>query len=320
MNRSTNDNTPSESRKPLLLLDVDGVLNAFPDSDASSFTRRAIDGYPIHFHHEVRQMVSALDEAFEILWFTLWNHRAAIGIGPHVGLSDKDHLTTSWEQGWDAAYSAGCTVRTINEMVYAKTPLLPAQVGTDRHWVWIDDAHGATDHDYLVEAGFDPRRFRLVRTDPEVGLTWTDVNRALEFAQAVADGVELPADDSVDASATGTSAQGPGSTAGRVDAVTTDASTPPPDDRDDVDAVFRELMASFGDDGSEVCARCGGLMRQVVYGFPSSELFQDADKGEVVLGGCCIPSTPAQSRCTSCGHEVPRYRLGADLEGGITSE
>lgn len=267
MNQPTS-NTATGGRKPLLLLDVDGVLNAFPATWQTGYTRKAIDGYPIHFHHEVRQMVSALDKAFEIVWFTLWNHRAAPGIGPHVGLSDAVHLTTSWERGWDVAHAAGCTATRINQMMYARTPLLPELVGTERHWVWIDDAHSASDHEYLVEAGLDPRRFRLVRTDPEIGLTWEDVNRAMEFAQALADGVELPIDDSVDASATGTSAQGPGSTVGRVDAVTTDDSTPPQQDREDVDTLFRGLMARLGDDGTDVCTRCGGAMRPVVYGLP----------------------------------------------------
>ncbi len=311
MNQPTS-NTATGGRKPLLLLDVDGVLNAFPATWQTGYTRKAIDGYPIHFHHEVRQMVSALDKAFEIVWFTLWNHRAAPGIGPHVGLSDAVHLTTSWERGWDVAYAAGCTATRINQMMYAKTPLLPELVGTGRHWVWIDDAHSASDHEYLVDAGFDPRSFRLVRTDPEVGLTWTDVHRALEFAQA-ADGVEVPVEESVDAPAVGLNGQGPGSTVGRVDAITADDSASTPQDRHDVDDLFRELMARVGDDGSEVCPRCGAAMRPVVYGFPSSELFEDADKGEVILGGCCIPSSPAQSRCTNCGQEVPSYRSGADL-------
>ena len=80
MNEFTNDHAISHSSKPLLLLDVDGVLNAFPNSWTPGYTRHVIEGYPIHLHDEVAQMVSALDQAFEIVWFTLWNHRAAPGI------------------------------------------------------------------------------------------------------------------------------------------------------------------------------------------------------------------------------------------------
>ena len=61
MNEPTNNRATSESIWPLLLLDVDGVLNAFPDSWTPGYTRHVIEGYPIHFHDEVAQMVSALD-------------------------------------------------------------------------------------------------------------------------------------------------------------------------------------------------------------------------------------------------------------------
>lgn len=339
MNEPTNTDAISADTggsKPLLLLDVDGVIKAFPDSRTRDYTRRVIDGYPIHFHREVPQMVSALEQAFEIVWFTLWNHRAALGIGPHVGLSDADHRTTSWERGWDVAYAAGTSVRGINAIMYAKTPLLPELVSTERHWVWIDDAHSGFDREYLVHAGFDPRRFRLVRTNPETGLAWTDVDRALEFARAVVSGAELPIDDSVEDSSAGTStspAVGPGSTLGRATGATPDdgpssaaeveSDDVDPDDvdrvdrvavdRDDVDREFLDLMARLGDDGSDVCSYCGGEMRPVVYGLPSPELFEEADKGDVILGGCCIPSSPAQTRCIDCGHEAPRYVLRADL-------
>ena len=38
----------------------------------------------------------------------------------------------------------------------------------------------------------------------------------------------------------------------------------------------------------EVCAQCGGPVLPVLYGFPSKEGFDAADRGEVMLGGCVI--------------------------------
>ena len=78
-------------------------------------------------------------------------------------------------------------------------------------------------------------------------------------------------------------------------------------------------MARLGDDGSDVCSYCGGEMRPVVYGLPSPELFEEADKGDVILGGCCIPSSPAQTRCIDCGHEAratSSVRTCGDGDGG----
>ena len=37
-----------------------------------------------------------------------------------------------------------------------------------------------------------------------------------------------------------------------------------------------------------LCPRCGSASREVVFGLPGPELFEAADRGEVVLGGCMI--------------------------------
>lgn len=36
------------------------------------------------------------------------------------------------------------------------------------------------------------------------------------------------------------------------------------------------------------CPICNGKVVPIVYGEPSCELFEAAERGEVVLGGCCI--------------------------------
>ena len=36
------------------------------------------------------------------------------------------------------------------------------------------------------------------------------------------------------------------------------------------------------------CSVCNGRVVPIVYGSPSCELFEAAERGEVVLGGCCI--------------------------------
>lgn len=305
-----NDHTPAADKandplqeepmndKPLLLLDVDGVLNAFPTRPGAQYSRHLIDGYQIHFHAELPAMVSALEEVFEIVWFTLWNHRATPGIGPHVGLDQATHLTTSWERGWEAALTAGYTSTGIRQLMYAKTPLLPELVDAQRPWVWIDDAHSVWDQEYLERAGMDPTRFRLVRTDPEVGLMWDDVEEAIAFART---GGTTGARDVFDSSKTPPS-NFPGSALGRKDAVSGEDGGP-----DEVEVLvkeFLELMDPLGPDDNGVCPRCGGVTKPVVCGYPSGELFEQADRGEVFLGGCCPPVGPAGSTCTECGHDT----------------
>ena len=38
----------------------------------------------------------------------------------------------------------------------------------------------------------------------------------------------------------------------------------------------------------KVCPKCGGKIVEIVYGEPTDELFNAAERGEVILGGCCI--------------------------------
>lgn len=36
------------------------------------------------------------------------------------------------------------------------------------------------------------------------------------------------------------------------------------------------------------CPKCGGKVVKIIYGEPTEELFEASDRGEVILGGCCI--------------------------------
>lgn len=206
------------AHRPLLLLDVDGVLNAFPTGAGRwDYTDCVIDGYPIHFHQELPQMVAELRRHFDIVWFTLWNRNAAPLIGPHVGLTDAPFLPTSWERGAAILQEQGVSPEEVRLFMFAKSPLLPGSVDPSRPWVWIDDAHSDWDWAYLKSQGFDPDRFRLIRTVAEAGLTWTEVQQAVGAARAWADGpsaVGAGADLPVDAITTG-AAMAPGEVPGR---------------------------------------------------------------------------------------------------------
>jgi hypothetical protein len=44
----------------------------------------------------------------------------------------------------------------------------------------------------------------------------------------------------------------------------------------------------------------------IVYGFPGSELAEDAEEGLVVLGGCCVSEADPTRACLDCGHPLGR--------------
>lgn len=51
------------------------------------------------------------------------------------------------------------------------------------------------------------------------------------------------------------------------------------------------------------CRECGTKLVPIVYGMPGPELFDEAERGKVMLGGCCImPINPTRG-CTNCGWE-----------------
>lgn len=74
-------------KKPLILLDVDGVVNAWPlrgaNRDHEYFT---VEGYLVRVHSETLQALILLSEAVgEMLWCTAWRHKAN-GIGARLNI------------------------------------------------------------------------------------------------------------------------------------------------------------------------------------------------------------------------------------------
>ena len=83
-------------------------------------------------------------------------------------------------------------------------------------------------------------------------------------------------------------------------------------------------MAEGGNPGNETpaaeddetrCPVCGGPTVPVVYGYPDHELFEAAERGEVVLGGCVIFDDQPERECLRCAPrplqgELPHFRRG----------
>jgi hypothetical protein len=57
--------------------------------------------------------------------------------------------------------------------------------------------------------------------------------------------------------------------------------------------------------GAPACPTCGEAAVPIVYGLPGPELVEEAERGEVVLGGCTvIVDVPMPDLvCTACGTE-----------------
>ena len=52
------------------------------------------------------------------------------------------------------------------------------------------------------------------------------------------------------------------------------------------------------------CPKCKSLnVVSIIYGMPAPELAEDAEKGNVILGGCVIHEDAREYHCKKCNHE-----------------
>lgn len=163
--------------KPLVLLDVDGVLNpfgaawSFEDDPAAT---AASHGFALHrlttgswsgtvalatWHGRVLRDIA---ESADIVWATTWNEDANAKIGPLLGLPLLPVLHL--EPGWDDA-------------LFWKVPQIAqwlAENHPGRDWIWLDD--GVVNSDAAAVRGLDSRVGPGVTywVDPVVGLTARD--------------------------------------------------------------------------------------------------------------------------------------------------
>lgn len=54
------------------------------------------------------------------------------------------------------------------------------------------------------------------------------------------------------------------------------------------------------------CPVCATTMVPVVYGYPTGETFEAADRGAVVLGGCVVWDGRPELQCPRCRHAADR--------------
>ena len=162
-------------KRPVLLIDVDGVISLF------GFERRSpppgrfavVDGLPHYLSEQAGRFLTRLAERFECVWCTGWEDRApehlphllAIDLPafPHLSFAGADSLATGRHWKLDA---------------------IDAHNGADRPVAWVDDGHDDRTRAWAAER---PGPTLPVRTDPAIGLTEAHV-RELEAWAAAAPG------------------------------------------------------------------------------------------------------------------------------------
>jgi hypothetical protein len=179
----------------MLLLDVDGVLNAFgawelidPGQPMRRGNVRApsrwhharADGYQLLLRPEHRDWVARLEQRFEMVWATMWQERAVVALAPVVGFgADWAWIDFTAHQDHITGQRTGVGIGSY------KFPGVVATVG-DRPMVWVDDDLEPAIYEWAARRDESGIPTLLVQPSPEEGWTRAELDAVLAFADAVA--------------------------------------------------------------------------------------------------------------------------------------
>lgn len=154
--------------KPLLFVDIDGVLSLFGFHSTAVPERcswHQVDGIPHLLSHDAAEHLQRLSGAYELVWCSGWKDRANDHL-PHVlRLGPYPHLT----------FGAGGTAG------HWKLASVIAHAG-DRPLAWIDDDVNDAVRVWARERAAPTL---IVETTPSSGLTAAHAERLRDFAQTV---------------------------------------------------------------------------------------------------------------------------------------
>ena len=164
----------AEQAKPLLLVDVDGVISlwGFDLDSRPDGSYHAVDGLPHFLSHEAGRHLLALSGAFELAWCTGWEEKANEYLPELLGLPGPLPFLS-----FDRHVSAGTTMPG-----HWKLGAIDAFIG-DRPAAWIDDAFNDACHEWARERSAPTL---LVRTEPATGLVAEHAEALLDWAASAA--------------------------------------------------------------------------------------------------------------------------------------
>ena len=154
--------------KPLLLVDVDGVISLYGFDPARRPDGRfeLVDGIAHFLSATAGEHLRALSSEFELAWCTGWEEKANDYLPRALGLpAPLAHVTFGREAGRDRAHW--------------KLAAIDRYAGSARPLAWIDDAHDSRCRDWA--AGRSAPTL-LVTTDAASGITGAHVAELLRWA------------------------------------------------------------------------------------------------------------------------------------------
>jgi hypothetical protein len=154
--------------RPLLLVDVDGVISlfGFEGSERPAGSFHWIDGMPHFLSAAAGEHLLSLREDFELVWASGWEERANEYLPHLLGVPELPHLRFERAVGRANAHW--------------KLDAIDAHAG-ERPLAWVDDAFNEACHEW---AGARSAPTLLVQTAPASGLTPREAQLLLSWARS----------------------------------------------------------------------------------------------------------------------------------------
>ena len=172
------------SAQPFLLVDVDGVLNAFGFPGGHEDGLGAITfeaefesrGFPIRVPAGTRERIATLETLFDCVWATSWEHYAITHLAPELGFGADWPVLRVWEDVPEEGSLKLPAVRRFAD--------LPEQ--RSRALAWIDDDLEPDALAWAVGRTAEGVTTLIVQPDEAVGLTAGHVDRLVAFSEECA--------------------------------------------------------------------------------------------------------------------------------------
>jgi hypothetical protein len=159
----------NQDTRPILLVDVDGVLNPWEAeyvpagyAEFEFFPGERVMLCPAH-----GELLTSLAESFELVWATAWEHNANRLICPVLGLPDLPVVEFPLSG---------------RDLFFRKLPSVIEAVG-DRPCAWIDDVHLPDHYEWARERSIPTL---IVDIDPAEGFTRAVAEHLARWAAALA--------------------------------------------------------------------------------------------------------------------------------------
>jgi hypothetical protein len=155
----------SDDPRPILLVDVDGVLNPWeaafcPDGFAEY---EFVPGERVLLSPAHGELLTSLAAAYELVWATAWEHRANQFICPVLAMPALPVIEFPL-----------CG----RDLLFRKLPSVREAVG-DRPCAWIDDVHLPDHYEWAATRGVPTL---IVDINPAEGLTAAVAERLVQWA------------------------------------------------------------------------------------------------------------------------------------------